>query len=159
VRLRRQTRQATETKEDAVGEHADSASPRESAVMHQDVDQAVGQAVDKASEKRKLEQKSTTGSATQSLPAAPAGARIVEEAASAAAPARVREPVPPPNPMPTDVVRSDPEAWLRFIETLLNERDREGAKSNLRAFRATYPDFPLPSTLTSLAASLDAERP
>lgn len=154
VRLPTQTRPATESKEDAAGEGADSVSPRESAVTNQDVEQAVG----KASEKRKLEQKSTTGSATQSLPAAPATGRMFEEAASTAAPARVRE-FPPPQPTPTDVVRADPDAWLRFIENLLDERDREGARSNLRAFRARYPDFPLPSTLTSLAASLDAERP
>jgi hypothetical protein len=42
---------------------------------------------------------------------------------------------------------------------LLKNQKAQAAKNNLRAFRARYPDFPLPATLMPLAASLDAERP
>jgi hypothetical protein len=64
-----------------------------------------------------------------------------------------------PRPMPAASVRDDPRAWLSFIEKLLEEHDQSGAGSNLRAFRARYPDFPLPAPVAELAASLDAERP
>lgn len=69
------------------------------------------------------------------------------------------QPAPDPRPLPAGTVRNDPRAWLRFIEMLLDDRNRDGAKSNLRAFRARYPDFPLPATLVPLAASLDSEAP
>ena len=68
-------------------------------------------------------------------------------------------PAPDPRPLPAGTVRDDPRAWLRFIEMLLDDRNRDGAKSNLRAFRTRYPHFPLPATLVPLAASLDAEAP
>jgi hypothetical protein len=61
--------------------------------------------------------------------------------------------------MPADTVQADPAAWLRFMESLLKEQNSQAARSNLRAFRARYPDFPLPAALMPLAASLDAERP
>lgn len=64
-----------------------------------------------------------------------------------------------PLPMPATAVRDDPRAWLRFIEALLDEHNPDGAKSNLRAFRSRYPDFPLPASLVPLAASLGTERP
>jgi hypothetical protein len=64
-----------------------------------------------------------------------------------------------PLPMPATAVRDDPRAWLRFIEALLDERNPDGAKSNLRAFRSRYPDFPLPASLVPLATSLDTEQP
>ena len=64
-----------------------------------------------------------------------------------------------PLPMPATAVRDDPRAWLRFIEALLDEQNPGGAKSNLRAFRDRYPDFPLPASLVPLATSLDTERP
>jgi hypothetical protein len=83
----------------------------------------------------------------QSLSAAPAA---LESASQAAA---------EPRPIPTAAVRDDPRAWLRFIETLLDEQNPEGAKSNLRAFRSQYPDFPLPASLVPLAAALGTERP
>jgi hypothetical protein len=41
---------------------------------------------------------------------------------------------------------------LRFIEALLNEENLQGAKSNLRAFRDRYPDYPLPANLVPLTA-------
>lgn len=68
-------------------------------------------------------------------------------------------PAPEPRPMPAASVREDPRAWLEFIAALLDGHDQAGAKSNLRAFRARYPDFPLSAGLAELAASLDAERP
>jgi len=64
-----------------------------------------------------------------------------------------------PLPMPATAVRDDPRAWLRFIEALLDEPNPDGAKSNLRAFRGRYPEFPLPASLAPLATSLDTERP
>ena len=74
-------------------------------------------------------------------------------------PAAAAQPAPEPVPMRARAVRNDPQAWLRFIEALLDERNRDAAISNLRAFRRRYPDFPLPATLVPLAASLDAEQP
>ena len=64
-----------------------------------------------------------------------------------------------PLPMPATAVRDDPRAWLRFIEALLDEQNADGAKSNFRAFRSRYPDFPLPASLVPLATSLGTERP
>ncbi len=81
----------------------------------------------------------------QSPPAAPAAL----ESASQAAPA--------PHPMPPQAVRDAPGAWLQFIESLLNEQNPDGAKSNLRAFRHRYPDHALPASLVPLAASLDTQ--
>ena len=62
-------------------------------------------------------------------------------------------------PMPAGPVQDDPQAWLRFIEVLMDDQNRDAARSNLRAFRSRYPDFPLPATLLPLAASLDAQPP
>ncbi len=131
----------------------------------QSVGQPVGQPVGKSSEKRKsvaTERKGVVGGEAGSRSAAPA-AGVAEEAAASAAlrslPEPVAEPVPAPRPMPADAVQADPAAWLRFIESLLNEQNRAGATSNLRAFRTRYPDFALPAALMPLAASLDAERP
>ena len=81
----------------------------------------------------------------QSSPAAPAAL----ESASRAAPAA--------HPMPPQAVRDEPDAWLRFIESLLDEQNPDGAKSNLRAFRHRYPNHPLPASLVPLAASLDMQ--
>jgi len=81
----------------------------------------------------------------QSSPWAPAALESASQAA------------PPPGPMPASAVRDDPRAWLRFIESLLDEQKLEGAKANLRAFRGRYPDYPLPASLVPLAASLGME--
>jgi hypothetical protein len=70
-----------------------------------------------------------------------------------------RPPAPDPLAMPAGDVKDDPQAWLRFIEALLDEQNRDAAKYNLRAFRKRYPDFPLPATLRPLAASLKAQQP
>lgn len=61
--------------------------------------------------------------------------------------------------LPGASVRNDPEAWISFIEALLDARDETGAKQNLRAFRSRFPDFPLPADLRALAASSDAQSP
>lgn len=60
---------------------------------------------------------------------------------------------------PSEAVRGDPQAWLRHIENLLGAGDEQDARANLRAFRARYPDHPLPPSLERLARALDAERP
>ncbi len=154
VRLREA---ASETQEGVAGGRASDIPRRQSPA----VDQRAGQPIGKSGEKRKAvaaERKSVTSGEAQFHPAAPA-ASVAEEAAAPAVLRSLREPVPGPDPMPADAVQTDPAAWLRFIESLLNEQNREGAKSNLRAFRTRYPDFPLPAALMSLAASLDAERP
>ena len=91
--------------------------------------------------------RSLSADEAQSPSAAPAA---LESASQAAA---------EPRPIPTAAVRDDPRAWLRFIETLLDEQNPEGAISNLRAFRSQYPDFPLPASLVPLAAALGTERP
>jgi hypothetical protein len=70
-----------------------------------------------------------------------------------------RPPAPDPLAMPAGDVKDDPQAWLRFIEALLDEQNRDAAKYNLRAFRKRYPDFPLPASLVPLAAALGTERP
>ena len=121
----------------------------------------VDQAVDKSSAESKSDpakRKSVTSGAAQSLPASPA-AGVAEQAAPPAASKDAREAGSERHLMPADTLQSDPAAWLRFIERLLNEANREAAKSNLRAFRARYPDLPLPAALEPLAVSLDAERP
>ena len=85
-----------------------------------------------------------------------------EAQSPSAAPAALesaRQAAADPRPVPGAAVRDDPRAWLRFIETLLDQQNPEGAKSNLRAFRSQYPDFPLPASLVPLAAALGTERP
>lgn len=102
----------------------------------------------KSREERKAvaaERESVGGAPVQSLPA------------PAAALGSARKAVPDASPLPAAGVRDDPRAWLRFIEELLGDENREGATSNLRAFLDRYPDFPLPASLLPLAASLDAQ--
>ncbi|GMQ95790.1 MAG: hypothetical protein BMS9Abin14_249 [Gammaproteobacteria bacterium] len=101
--------------------------------------------------------KSLTGGEAKSRPAVPAGG-VAEEVTSEAAPRSLSQSVPGPAPIPADAVQADPAAWLHFIESLLAEHNREAAKDSLRAFLTRYPDFPLPTALRPLAASLDAER-
>ena len=60
--------------------------------------------------------------------------------------------------MPARSVQDDPERWLRHIEMLLEQQFEERAGDSLRAFRARYPDFPLPAGLVPLAETLDAGR-
>lgn len=102
----------------------------------------------KSREERKAataERESVGGAPVQSLPA------------PATALGSARKAAPGANPLPAAGVRDDPRAWLRFIEELLGDENREGATSNLRAFLDRYPDFPLPASLLPLAASLDAQ--
>jgi len=122
--------------------------------------------VKKSGEKRERKAarfENVPSSEQQPRPGPATGAGIAEEAAapsaSRASPERLAEPLPGPHAMPADTVQADPAAWLRFIESLLKERNPQAARSNLRAFRTRYPNFPLPAALTPLAASLDAERP
>jgi hypothetical protein len=91
------------------------------------------------------EREAVSGADVQSLPA------------PAAALGSARNAAPDASPLPAPGVRDDPRAWLRFIEELLGDENRDGATSNLRAFLDRYPDFPLPASLLPLAASLDAQ--
>ncbi len=150
---------APEAEQGAVGGRVSGSLQRQAPAVDQRADQPVG----KSGEKREAlapKRKSLAGGEAKSRPAAPA-AGVAEEAASEAPPRSLSEPlsesVPGPDPIPADAVQADPAAWLRFIESLLAEQNREAAKGNLRAFVARYPDFPLPTTLGPLAASLDAE--
>jgi hypothetical protein len=150
-------RQAAESVEDAAAdERAFEAAPAEPAAAGGKRKEAARKAGAQDSRDR---DRATLGT-TQSLPAAPAASgRMAEEASSAVAPAGADAPPPRPDPMPSDAVRDDPQAWLRFIEGLVEAQNRDGAISNLRAFRVRYPDVPLPAELASLAASAEAERP
>ena len=89
--------------------------------------------------------------------AAPAASATKEEAATAGDESRA--PPSDGDALPGSGVQADPEAWLRFIEALVEEGESAAARSNFRAFRARYPDHPLPSDLLPLAASVEAERP
>ena len=123
------------------------------------VDQRADQPVDKSGQKREAvapKRKSLVGEAKPRAAAPAAG--VAEKAASEAPSRSLSEAVPGPDPIPADAVQTDPAAWLRFIESLLAEHNREAAKSSLRAFLTRYPDFSLPTALRPLAASLDAER-
>ncbi len=122
--------------------------------------------VGKFSEKREgkaLQLENAPASEQLSRPVPASGAGVAEETAAPSASRAVAEPLaePPPGPhgMPADTVQADPAAWLRFVESLLKEHNPQAARSNLRAFRARYPNFPLPAALMPLAASLEAERP
>jgi len=99
---------------------------------------------DKAAQEERKEQaprvQSLSVDEARSSPAAPAALGSASQAA------------PAPSPIPTPAVQDDPRAWLRFIEALLNEENLQGAKSNLRAFRDRYPDYPLPANLVPLTA-------
>jgi len=151
---------APEAEQGAVGGRAFDSLQRQSPA----VDQRANQPVGKSSEKREAlapKRKSLTGDEAKSRAAAPA-ASVAEKAVSEAPSRSLSEPVsdtlPGPDPIPADTVQADPAAWLRFIESLLAEQNREAAKSSLRAFLTQYPDFPLPTALRPLAASLDVER-
>jgi len=75
-----------------------------------------------------------------------------------AAPAALEESVRAPDALPAPSVQDDPEGWLRHIEMLLEGQYTDLAGDSLRAFRARYPDFPLPASLVPLAETLDARR-
>jgi hypothetical protein len=131
-----------------------------------DLADAPDEPAEKSSEKRERKaarSKNIPSSEQQPRPGPATGARVAEEAAAPSASRALAEPLaePPPEPhaMPADTVQADPAAWLRFIESLLKEQNPQAARSNLRAFRIRYPNFPLPAALMPLAASLDAERP
>jgi hypothetical protein len=123
-------------------------------------------AVKKSSEKRErkaLQLENVPASEQPPRPVPATGAGVAEEATAPSASRALATPLaeapPGPHGMPADTVQADPAAWLRFMESLLKEQNSQAARSNLRAFRARYPDFPLPAALMPLAASLDAERP
>lgn len=105
------------------------------------------------------ERKHIDNGAAQSLPEPAAAASVAEEAAAPEALERSREPARASQATPSQFVRDDPQAWLRFIEALLDDQNRAEAQSNLRAFTHRYPGFPLPESLADLAASLDARPP
>lgn len=66
---------------------------------------------------------------------------------------------PQSHPSASQALGDDPQAWLRFIEALLDRQRLAEAESELRAFTRRYPHFPLPERLAELAASLDARPP
>ncbi len=148
---------ASETEQQAVdGGRAFDSLRREAPAMDKRADQPVGS----SGEKREVvapARKSSAGGDAKPRPAAPA-ASVAEKAASGAASRSLSESAPETDAMPADAVRTDPAAWLRFIESQLTEHNREAAKDNLRAFLVRYPDYPLPAALEPLAASLDADR-
>ena len=105
--------------------------------------QRAQEAEEKPGEKRK-----TVATQARGVSAGGAPPATLESAGQAA---------PDPLPIPAGAIQDDPRAWMRFIEALLDNQNRDAAQSNLRAFRSRYPDFPLPATLMPLAASLDAQ--
>lgn len=116
----------------------------------------------KSSEKSQAQaaaRKRTADDDAESLAAPGVGASDAENALPPPALESAQEPGLAPRPMPNASVQDNPAAWLRFIQALLDEQNQAAAKSNLRAFRARYPDFPLPASLDDLAASLDAQPP
>lgn len=111
--------------------------------------QSAGDAVGKSSEKRK----SAATERDQPEAALPSAG-----AASMAAPAALEESARAPDALPAPAVQDDPEGWLRHIEMLVEGQFTDLAGDSLRAFRARYPDFPLPESLVPLAETLDARR-
>jgi len=149
-----------EAEQGAVGGPAYDGLQRQSPAVDRRADQPVG----KSSEKREPlapERKSLSGGKAKSLPAAPTAGvagKAVSGAPAKSPSEQVSDTLPGPDPIPVDAVQTDPAAWLRFIESLLAEQNREAAKGSLRAFLTRYPDFPIPTALKPLAASLDVER-
>lgn len=150
-------RQGAESVEDeAARERAFEAAPAEPAAADRELDETAG----KAEARDRLERDQSSFGAAQSRPAAPAASgRVAEEASPAVTSGGMRKSAARPDSMPSEAVRDDPQAWLRFIEGLVESEDSEGAAGNLRAFRVRYPDVPLPPSLAPLAASLETERP
>lgn len=131
---------------------AESRPRREQAFEAKDADrQRAGEAVGKSSEKRKSAAERDDAPRAES--AAPSAG-----AASMAAPAALEEAARAPEAIPARAVQDDPRRWLRHIEMLVEQQFADQAGDSLRAFRARYPDFPLPASLAPLAESLDAER-
>lgn len=97
--------------------------------------------------------------AAESMPAAPAAGRAAAQGAPATAADEARAARPAAGALAAQAVQADPAAWLRFIERLVGERDTAAARSNVRAFRARYPDYPLPAHLLTLTAPVEAQRP
>ncbi len=104
--------------------------------------------------------KQPISSATESMPRAPVTGRpAVQDDAPVSAMGQARKPLDASeDALPERAVQSDPAAWLRFIERLVDARDPAAARINIRAFRSQYPDYPLPADLRPLAASVEAER-
>ena len=146
--------QAFDVEESTAGERAYGAQTRQSPDADQALERSRAESRSDAAKR-----KSVSGAVAPSPAAASPVDAAAEQAAPPAASKAAREAVLERHPMPADALQSDPAAWLRFIERLLNEQDREAVKSNLRAFRSRYPQLPLPAALMPLAASLDAERP
>jgi hypothetical protein len=132
---------------------AESRPRREHAFEDKDAGrQRAGEAVGKTSEKRK-----SVAAERDDAPGAESVAPFAG-AASNAAPAALEESARVSGAIPARAVQDDPRRWLRHIEMLLGQQSAEQAKDSLRAFRARYPDFPLPASLVPLAESLDAKR-
>ena len=142
----------------AAGGRASGLAPPQPSARQKRAHEPVGKSSEKR-ERKAAQFKNVPSSEQQPRPAPATGAGIAEEAAAPSASRVLAEPLAGPHAMPADTVQADPEAWLRFIESLLKEQNPQAARSNLRAFRTRYPDFSLPAALMPLAASLDAERP
>ncbi len=158
--------QDSDAEDESTGGRASGLVPLQPPARQQRAHEPVAKSSEKR-ERKALRLKSVPSNEQQPRPAPATGAGVAEQAAApSTSRARVEslaEPLaelpPGPHAMPADTVQADPEAWLRFIESLLKEQNPQAARSNLRAFRSRYPDLPLPAALMPLAASLDAERP
>ena len=146
----------------STGGRASGLVPLQAPAKQQRAHEPVGKFSEKR-ERKALQLENAPASEQLSRPVPATGAGVAEETAAPSASRAVAEPLAEPTPgpqgRPADTVQADPAAWLRFVESLLKEQNPQAARSNLRAFRARYPNFPLPAALMPLAASLDAERP
>ncbi len=142
----------------STGGRASGLVPLQAPAKQQRAHEPVGKFSEKR-ERKALQLENVPASEQPPRPVPATGAGVAEEAAAPSASRALAEPTPGPHGMPADTVQADPAAWLRFVESLLKEQKLQAARSNLRAFRARYPNFPLPAALMPLAASLDAERP
>lgn len=150
--------QASGVEDSASGGRASAIAPLPSPAGKQRADEA--SRTTGAKRKAQATQREHIGAGDPQSLTAPASAASVADEAAAPAPAEsAQAPARALRSMATKSIQDDPQAWLRFIDVLLNAGNRAGAMSNLRAFRARYPDFPLPARLADLAASLDATPP
>jgi hypothetical protein len=147
---------ATRLQDSDAGGRASGTSPLPSASRPQQAGETVGTSV----KKRKSEAAERKGDAArEAAPAPEAGAGPVLQAPPAALEESDALPARAQGVLPAASVRNDPEAWISFIEALLDARDETGAQQSLREFRRRYPDFPLPADLRALTDSPDAQPP
>ena len=143
-----------------------AAAPRARSELEEDAREAVGASRLEATEaaKSRAEPSSPARKSMREAAPAPSTAADAPPAAELRAPAPAgrladEQTVGDAAPLADDALQADPQAWLRHIERLADTGHREDALANLRAFRARYPNHPLPASLAALARALDAERP